>query len=101
MLRKSLLGLALALFTASAALAQSDAFGYWTGSIGPGVLDLGVNVLIEGTEEEPTAVLDIPVQGLIGFPLSEVTIDGNDVSFGMARVPGGASSDGRRGGKEA
>lgn len=88
MLRKSLLGLALALFTASAALAQSDAFGYWTGSIGPGVLDLGVNVLIEGTEEEPTAVLDIPVQGLIGFPLSEVTIDGNDVSFAMAGVPG-------------
>src|SRR5690625_1605602 len=88
MLRKSLLGLALALFTASAALAQSDEVRYWTGSLGPGVLDLGVNVLIEGTEEEPTAVLDIPVQGLIGFPLSEVTIDGNDVSFAMAGVPG-------------
>lgn len=69
-------------------LAQSPALGYWTGSIAPGVLDLGVNVLLEGSEEAPTGLLDIPAQGLFSFVLTDVAIDGAEVTFSMGGVPG-------------
>ena len=87
MLRKSLLGLALALFTASAALAQSDAFGYWTDPSDPAYSTWGERPDRRnrgGTERGSRH----PGPGPHRLPLSEVTIDGNDVSFAMAGVPG-------------
>lgn len=88
MLKRMMITVGAGLLLGSLSLAQSEAFGSWSGQIGPGVLDLGVNVVLEGTEQEPSGNLDIPVQGLVGFELSDVTVDGNDVSFAMGGVPG-------------
>lgn len=87
MIRKQLIA-AFALLVGGFGLAQSDAFGYWNGTIGPGVLDLEINILIEGSPEAPTALLDIPAQGLFSFPLSDVIVDGDAVTFAMAGIPG-------------
>ena len=72
----------------SASFAQSEAFGYWSGDIGPGVLDLGINLSVDGTPDEPVVLLDIPVQGLFEFPLTDVVIDGNSLSASLPGVPG-------------
>ncbi len=88
MLRKLMIAIGAGLLLGGMGLAQGPAFGSWTGLIGPEVLDLGVNVVLDGTEEEPVGILDIPVQGLYDFALSDVEVDGTDVTFAMPGVPG-------------
>src|SRR5690625_3972363 len=88
MFKKMIVTVGAGLLLGSLSLAESGPFGSWTGQIGPGVLDLGVNVVLEGTEEQPAGTLDIPVQGLIDFPLTDVEVDGNDVTFATGGVPG-------------
>lgn len=89
MMRKSFAVLALALeLSFGTAFAQQDPFGNWQGEIGPGIIDLGIFVTLEGPITEPSGTLDIPVQGLFDFPLGEVVIDSDAVSFIMPGVPG-------------
>lgn len=71
-----------------ASLAQSNVFGYWSGDIGPGVLDLGINLAVDGTPEEPVVLLDIPIQGMFDYPLTDVVIDGNSLSASLPGIPG-------------
>ncbi len=91
---KRLLTIAITL-TLGAAAAQPEAFGNWQGSIGPGSLNLEIFLVIEGDEAAPVATLDIPVQGLHGFPLSDVSVSGNDVGFRMDGIPGNPAFEGQ------
>jgi pimeloyl-ACP methyl ester carboxylesterase len=71
-----------------AAMAQQGPFGDWQGEIGPGIIDLGIFVTLEGTPAAASGTLGIPVQGLFDFPLGDVTIDGDSLSFTMPDIPG-------------
>lgn len=81
------LTLALALL-AGAAAAQPNPAGSWQGAIElPGAaLEIRATFAVEGAAL--TGTLDIPAQGLIGFALAPVTLDGDALRFGMPGVPG-------------
>jgi uncharacterized protein len=93
MLRR-LVPLLLALLVTTA-LAQADPIGAWRGALGPGLIDLEIRVTIvadgavgglAGTGLAGT--IDIPAQGLVGFPLGAFAFEGNDIAFVMPGVPG-------------
>ncbi len=79
---------ALLLAITAQGFAQESVFGHWAGVIGPGQLDLGINVSIQGSEEAPEATIDIPVQGLFDYPLTEVVARDGSFSALMPGIPG-------------
>jgi uncharacterized protein len=87
MIRRSLLTLALALLAAGA-VAQADPVGAWRGLLGPGLIDLEIRVDIAGAPGALSGTIDIPAQGLFGFPLGDVALEGSTLSFAMSGIPG-------------
>lgn len=75
---------------AAAAQAPSDAAtGHWEGAIKTPGAELGVMVdLGRDANGKWIGAIDIPVQGVKGFNLSPVTVDGTAVTFGMKGIPG-------------
>ena len=76
------------------ASAQGDPAGRWEGTIGPGVIDLGIVVSLEQGADGWSGTIDIPAQGAQGLPLREVTVDGSAVGFVIDGVPGDPTFDG-------
>jgi uncharacterized protein len=69
--------------------------GHWKGAIQlPGAeLEIAVTLTAEAGQEL-AGTIDIPAQGLKGFPLSALTVEGNHIHFEMAQVPGLPTFDG-------
>lgn len=87
--------LALAAFTALAAQAQEpDAAGRWQGAIRLPQGELPVTVVLEKANAAWSGTIDIPVQNVRGFVLSEVSVEGAAVHFEMDGVPGQPTFDG-------
>jgi len=91
---RTLLSLLATLLLFGSATAADGPFGWWKGTIGPDVLNLEINVSIEGTEEDPAALLDIPVQGMFNHALTDVAVTGDSVAFTIPGVPGNARFEG-------
>jgi len=74
----------------SLALAQPDPFGAWRGTLGPGIIDLQIQVQIAADEagDGLAGTIDIPAQGLFDFALADVALEGSDIAFVMPGVPG-------------
>ena len=81
--------LLLALVT-TVALGQGDPLGAWRGALGPGLIDLEIRVAITVDEAGTglSGTIDIPAQGLVGYPLAEFVFDGTEIAFVMPDVPG-------------
>lgn len=75
---------------ASLALGQADPVGAWRGALGPGIIDLEIRVAIAADEAGTglAGTIDIPAQGLFGFPLAAFEFDGAAIAFVMPGVPG-------------
>src|ERR1051325_2006030 len=92
MTKHTLLGLtgilALAIFEAASAQPQAGT-GHWEGAIqGPGQ-EIAIQVdLAAKTSEKWEGTITIPSQTVKAFPLSDVVVQGNAVSFAMKGVPG-------------
>ena len=86
--------LALVLTLCAGATAQSDPLGVWLGAIGPGVIDLEIRVTIRTDDDGLAGTIDIPVQGMVGYPLADVVHDGETLSFALPGVPGDPAFDG-------
>jgi uncharacterized protein len=88
-MKRRLAPLLLALL-ATAALAQANPLGAWRGALGPGIIDLEIRVTIAADETGTglAGTIDIPAQGLVGFPLAAFELDGNEIAFVMPGVPG-------------
>jgi hypothetical protein len=69
--------------------------GHWVGSIQiPGQpLDIEIDLAKKAAEWEGT--ISIPVQGLKGFPISAIAVQGDTVSFTMKGVPGDPTFTGK------
>lgn len=65
-----------------------DAAGTWVGAIEIPGSPLGVQVTLSAEGDDWSGTIDIPAQGAVGAPLDAVTVDGDDVSFAIAGVPG-------------
>lgn len=68
--------------------ASASAAGHWEGSITLPGTELGIRVDLAQENDTWEGTIDIPVQGLRGFALSEVRIKDNIVSFKMPNIPG-------------
>ena len=79
---------------ATFATAQPDPAGRWEGTIGPGVIDLGIVVVLEPDAGTWTGSIDIPVQGAVELPLRDVIVEGTRVRFAIDGVPGDPTFDG-------
>lgn len=79
-----------ALFAADDAPASPSAAGYWEGAITlPNQQQLGVGVeLTPAGDSAWQGAIDIPMQGLRGFKLDPVRVDGGTVEFAMSGIPG-------------
>ncbi|MFU8889328.1 MAG: alpha/beta hydrolase family protein [Trueperaceae bacterium] len=84
---RRLIPLLLALL-AGLALGQADPAGAWRGALGPGLIDLEIRVAITADGGALAGTIDIPAQGLFGYPLAEFALDGSDIAFAMPGVPG-------------
>jgi hypothetical protein len=69
--------------------------GHWVGSIQiPGQpLDIEIDLARKAADWEGT--ISIPVQGLKGFPISAIAVQGDTVSFTMKGVPGDPAFTGK------
>ena len=76
-----------ALLSAPVALADA-ADGHWTGRLDAPGQRIGITVDLSQDADGWRGAIDIPVQGLNDFPLSDIEVDGDKVSFAMAGVPG-------------
>lgn len=83
-----ILAIAIWAATAQGQAQEGVPSGTWQGSIGPGLIDLGIIVAFSGGADDLAGTLDIPVQGLFGFPLGEMALDGQRIRFTMPGVPG-------------
>ena len=79
---------------ATFATAQPGPAGRWEGTIGPGVIDLGIVVVLEHDAGAWTGSIDIPVQGAVELPLRDVIVEGTRVRFAIDGVPGDPTFDG-------
>lgn len=93
---RKLASLLIALLVTTVA-AQADPVGAWRGALGPGTLDLEIHVTFVADETDAglAGTIDIPDQGLLGQPLAGVTVDGADVAFAVAGLPGDPSFAGK------
>ena len=62
--------------------------GHWEGAIKLPDQELRIEVDLAPAGESWEGTISIPVQGLKGFPLSNVTVKGDTVTFAMKGVPG-------------
>lgn len=77
----------IVLVVVSASLMAQDAAGNWKGAIVLPNGELEIFVQLKSGEAW-SGTIDIPVQGLRGFALANVTVNGAEVGFDMPGVPG-------------
>lgn len=81
---------------AAVAAAKSDPAGHWEGAITLPTTTLAVRVdLARAAGQGWQGTIDIPAQGLRGFKLDPVRVDGAAVTFVMPGIPGNPQFDGR------
>jgi hypothetical protein len=74
--------------------AQATATGHWEGAIQVPGQELQVAIDLKGDGKKWEGTIGIPAQGLKGFPLSDISVQGDAVSFVMRNVPGGPAFKG-------
>lgn len=62
--------------------------GHWEGAIQLPGQELKIEIDLSGSGEKWQGSITVPVQGLKGFPLSAISVQGDSVSFAMKGVPG-------------
>lgn len=78
------------------AAADSSLAGSWSGAIKlPGV-ELKVQVVLATADGQWRGTIDIPMQSARGLKLQQIAIDGDDVSFQIADIPGAPTFAGKR-----
>ncbi len=87
-------GLALASEASAAAQEPGGVLGRWDGAVVVLGQELGMSVTFEAGEEGLAAQIDIPAQGAIGIPLTEVSYEPPRVHFELPAGPGLAVWDG-------
>ncbi|MDZ7708570.1 MAG: serine hydrolase domain-containing protein [Trueperaceae bacterium] len=96
--------LCAALFVATAvaqdASPTDSAAGAWQGAIEIPGQPLEVTVRLDAGDDGWSGTIDIPAQGANGVPLSDVAVDGVDVSFAIADVQGSPTLTGTVDGDE-
>jgi hypothetical protein len=65
-----------------------DPSGHWEGAIELPGMELGIRVDLERGAGGWTGTIDVPAQGLRGFELGGVEVEGRAVSFAMPGIPG-------------
>ena len=88
LLLTALLTFALLLGARAYAEPPADPAGHWEGDISLAGTKLGIRVDLEHAGDTWSGTIDIPVQGLRGFKLEPVKIDGAEVNFAMPNIPG-------------
>lgn len=68
--------------------AQAAAAGHWEGAIQVPGQELQVAIDLKGDGKKWEGTIGIPAQSLKGFPLSDISVQGDVVSFVMKNVPG-------------
>ena len=89
--------LCLVLVAAVASLAgeAADPSGHWEGVITLPTTELAIRVDLERSEDDWAGTIDIPVQGLRGFELSDLVVSDDEIGFAMPNIPGDPAFDGR------
>ena len=73
----------------TSAQSSADAIGHWEGTITTPGQELAVIVDVARQENGTwIGAISIPSQGVKGFALSPMNVDGNTVTFGMKGIPG-------------
>lgn len=77
-----------------AAEADPDPAGHWKGAIVLPNGELAIAVTLAAGDDGWSGTIDIPAQGLRGFELAAVAVEGSKVHFEMAGIPGTPTFDG-------
>jgi uncharacterized protein len=75
----------------------SGAAGHWEGAITLPTMALSIRVDLSQPTDSWQGTIDIPAQGLRGFKLEPVKVEGEAVSFAMPGIPGNPQFTGRVG----
>ena len=80
--------LALATLIPARAEPPADPAGHWEGQITLPATPLAIRVDLERAGDAWSGPIDIPAQGLRGFKLQPMKVDGTAVSFTLPNIPG-------------
>ena len=85
----------VAVLAGSPAVASSPFAGYWDGAIKLPGMSLAIHVHLAQVDDGAwQGSIDIPMQGATGLALSDITTDGDSISFVLAEVPGNPTFSG-------
>ena len=73
---------------AAPAAPAANPAGHWEGEITLPTLKLAIRIDLADADKAWTGSIDIPAQGLRGFKLTPVTVEGAKVRFAMPNIPG-------------
>jgi pimeloyl-ACP methyl ester carboxylesterase len=79
------------MFLAPALTSAQDAgsfSGHWEGEVSVPGTKLGIRFDFQQAGDKASGTIDIPVQGLRGFALGELTVKGKEIAFSLPGVPG-------------
>ena len=62
--------------------------GHWEGAIQTPGQELKIEIDLDGSGDKWKGTINVPVQGLKGFPLSAISVQNDAVTFAMKGVPG-------------
>ena len=68
--------------------------GHWEGAIKVPGQELNIAIDLKDDGKKWQGAIEIPSQNLKGFPLADVTVEGDTVTFGMKGIPGNPSFKG-------
>jgi hypothetical protein len=95
--KKTLLVVSIMLVLSLGAGAQgSSVAGVWNGAIKTPGGDLQVSVSLQQNENQIwSGTIDIPMQNAKALPLTNVTVEGTSIAFGIAGIPGDPKFNGK------
>lgn len=76
-------------------LAAQEPAGYWKGAIALPSAKLEIMVELQGKGDGWTGTIDIPMQGIRGYALSNIEVGEQRIQFKMEGIPGEPSFDGK------
>ena len=88
------LALLTLLLASTSFAADPPAAGHWDGEITLPTGSLKIAVDLSESADKWSGTIDIPAQGLRGFALSDVSVDGRKVRFKLPKIPGAPAFDG-------
>lgn len=79
----------------TAAITPDEFAGHWEGTLQIPNSPMAIKLDLKLADEKWSGTIDIPAQGAIGLPLGDIRIEGEEITFEIANIPGTPRFEGK------